>query len=98
MAFRIKSRQEIDNELRGALDARGKAKGEWWFSIGPRFKNHRTLEGEKVPGLFWFRVFGYGIHGKDVRKHTLLYSERSGSTCRLQIGQWSFRWLKPSNY
>jgi hypothetical protein len=46
-------------------------------------------------GLFWFRIFGYGITGKDVRKHRLYYSERHGYQKFLKIGNWYFKWLTP---
>lgn len=27
-------------------------------------------------GMGWFRVFGYGLHWKDTRRHPMLFSER----------------------
>lgn len=51
----------------------------------------------KTSGLWWFRLWNdYGLHGKDVSKHPLLFSERNGYSKRLQIGSWSFRVLKPN--
>lgn len=48
-----------------------------------------------TPGIFWFRVFGYGVHMKDTTRHRLLFSERNGFCWRLVIGRWSFRLLIP---
>jgi hypothetical protein len=31
-----------------------------------------------TPGLFWFRIFGRGLHIKDPRRHPPLFSERNG--------------------
>ena len=44
---------------------------------------------------FWIRIFGYGITGKNLNKHRLIFSEKYGYTKRLQILNWSFKWLKP---
>ncbi|HKK12408.1 MAG TPA: hypothetical protein VJ945_06225 [Flavobacteriaceae bacterium] len=44
-------------------------------------------------GMFWFRIFGYGVSGKKV-SNGLSFSERMGYTKRLQIFGWSFRFLK----
>jgi hypothetical protein len=49
----------------------------------------------KANGLFWFRVFGYGLHFKNIKKRFLLFSERNGYRKRLQIGNWSIRTLVP---
>lgn len=51
----------------------------------------------KSDGCFWFRLFGYGLHFKDVRKHSLLFSERNGYVRRVQIGNWSIKILKPGS-
>ncbi len=45
-------------------------------------------------GIGWFRIFGYGIHWKDTRRHRLLFSERNGYTRALTIRGWRFRLLK----
>lgn len=45
-------------------------------------------------GTFWVRVFGYGIHIKDITKHRLLFSERNGYAKRIQIGKYSIKLLK----
>lgn len=46
-------------------------------------------------GSGWFRIFGYGIGYKDLRKHNLLFSERNGITKILRLGNYSFKLLKP---
>lgn len=48
----------------------------------------------RTKGLFWFRFFrGYGFHGKDIRLHPPLFSDRYRR--RLRIGNWIFKILKP---
>ncbi len=47
-------------------------------------------------GFFWFRIFGWGIVGKDLSKHYLMFSERKGITKRVELFGWSFRLLKPN--
>ncbi len=44
-------------------------------------------------GFWWFRIFGYGLHGKDITKNDLTFSERNGFSRHLKIGRWSFKWL-----
>ena len=44
-------------------------------------------------GYWWFRVCGKGIHGKDITRHPLLFSERNGYVKRIQICKWSIKWL-----
>lgn len=46
-------------------------------------------------GMFWFRVFGYGLHIKDTTRHALLFSERYGHTKKLLIGKWCIKVLVP---
>lgn len=48
-------------------------------------------------GLWWFRIFGYGVHWKSLKTHPLLFSERYGYTKKLLIGNWCFGILKPLN-
>lgn len=43
---------------------------------------------------FWFRIFGYGIHIKDLRKNPMLFSERNNLEKYLHIGHWSIKLLK----
>ena len=45
-------------------------------------------------GLWWFRIFGYGLHGKNFKKHKLLFSERNGYRTCIFLGNWIFRILK----
>ncbi len=46
-----------------------------------------------APGVYWFRIFGRGLHIKDTARHSLMFSERYGRTKRVQIGPWSIRLL-----
>jgi hypothetical protein len=48
--------------------------------------NWVILQGCYTRGLFWFRLFGFGIHIKDRRLHQDLYSGRNGFVKRLKIG------------
>lgn len=43
---------------------------------------------------FWIRLFGYGISGKNLKKHSLMFSERNGYTKTLRIFNWSFKLLR----
>ena len=47
-------------------------------------------------GYFYFRIFGYGLHFKNVAKNGLTFSERNGYAKRMQIGDWSIKVLKPN--
>jgi hypothetical protein len=49
-------------------------------------------------GFNWFRVFGWGLHWKDLRCNPLLFLERNGYLRRLQVGPWSIRVLKPQRW
>lgn len=46
-------------------------------------------------GMLIIRVFGYGLHVKDMRRHALLLSERTGRVKRLVIGPYSIKLLPP---
>lgn len=45
-------------------------------------------------GIWMFRVFGYGLHWKDMRLHRKLWSERHHVYWQLEIGPWLFTPLK----
>jgi len=51
----------------------------------------------KYKGMFWFRFFGYGLHGKNYIKHHLLFSERTGYKKFVKIGKWVFKILKTND-
>ena len=59
--------------------------GQWSFT--------KYLYGHRSKGMWWFRLFGYGIHAKDLRTHDLMFSERNGYRKRLTLGNWSLRFL-----
>ena len=48
----------------------------------------------KIDGLLWFRLFGYGLHIKDITKHELIFSERIGKRNGLLIGFYVIKILK----
>jgi len=41
----------------------------------------------------WVRIFGYGIAWKNLRQHSLIFSERYGYVKTVRIGRFSFKWL-----
>lgn len=51
--------------------------------------SRRPLSFHRAPGLFWFRVFGKGIHVRDTDRHPLRFSERNGYR-----QMWTFRVLR----
>lgn len=59
--------------------------GQWSFT--------KYLYGHNSKGMWWFRLFGYGIHAKDTNLHGLMFSERNGYRKRLVLGNWSLRFL-----
>ena len=60
------------------------------FSIGRFFYIYYKSD------IFWFRFFkSYGIAGKNIKNHPLLFSERNGYTKSLKLFGWSFKILKP---
>jgi hypothetical protein len=44
--------------------------------------------------MFWLRVLGCGLHGKNTSIHHLTFSERLGYEKNIRIGNWSFKYLK----
>jgi hypothetical protein len=52
------------------------------------------ITGFKQDGMWWFRVFGYGLHWKNIDMHGLLFSERVLGK-GLRIGSWMFKILTP---
>lgn len=58
-----------------------------------RIVNLRFLKVYVTGGLLWFRLFGKGLHIKDVRRHRLIFSQRTTWLPLLSIGNWQVRWL-----
>ena len=52
------------------------------------------LCGYREKGLWWFRIFGYGIHYKNTKLHLVLFSERTGRRRKLKLGRHHFGFLK----
>lgn len=46
-------------------------------------------------GFYWFRLFGHGLHFKNLAFHRMTFSERYGYVRKLQIGKWLIRRLSP---
>jgi hypothetical protein len=58
----------------------------------------KPLSGYSEKGLWWFRIFGWGIRWKRTDQHYILFSERDLTFKRvLTFGIWSFRILKPGD-
>lgn len=49
----------------------------------------------KSDGFFWIRIFGHGIHVKNVKKHRLTFSQRNNIDKYLKIGNYLISYLKP---
>jgi hypothetical protein len=58
-----------------------------------RIVNLRFLKVYASSGLLWFRLFGKGLHIKDVRRHPLIFCQRTTWLPLLSIGNWQVRWL-----
>lgn len=54
-------------------------------SLNTRFFQYMYYPPEQIG---WFRLFGYGLHIKNVNLNPLLFSERNGHTKYLRIGKW----------
>lgn len=71
-------------------------KVKMWENLEKQFDQWsftKYLYGHSSKGMWWFRLFGYGIHAKDTSIHDLSFSERCGHRKRLVLGNWSFRFL-----
>lgn len=51
------------------------------------------LNGMKRDGQWWFRLFGYGLSGKDIKKYPLIFSERYGHRKGFRALGWIFHFL-----
>lgn len=49
----------------------------------------------RAPGIFFFRVYGYGLWFASYETHRPLYSERNGVGTALRFGGWRVRVLTP---
>ena len=52
----------------------------------------------KNTGIFWFRIFGYGLFFNDITKNPLLFSERYGYVQGLRLGKFYARILTRRTY
>ena len=57
--------------------------------------NMKYIKCYRTKGLWWFRIYGYGIHYKNTRYHAELFSERVGYRKKLKLREHSFEILKP---
>ena len=55
----------------------------------------RPMEWCRGRGVFWFRVFGWGLHIKDTSIHPLVFSERVGCRRKFIIGDLAIGLLTP---
>ncbi len=51
--------------------------------------------GKRTRGLLWVRVFGWGVHVRDVRVWSLMFSEREGYANYLMIRGFVVKGLRP---
>jgi hypothetical protein len=58
--------------------------------------NLKVLCGVFSKSIFWVRVFGVGISGKNTVTHPLLFSQRNGYKKYLRVGEWVFSYLPRS--
>jgi hypothetical protein len=49
----------------------------------------------RIPGSFWFRVWGIGLIVQDRRQWAPLFSERNGFRRYWYVGHWKVRILWP---
>lgn len=57
-----------------------------------KYHNWKFFSATTTDGAWWIRLFGAGISWKNIKKHSLIFSERIGKR-GLIIGNWCFRWL-----
>lgn len=55
---------------------------------------NRIFCSHKSDGFWWFRVFGIGLHGKDISKNPPMFSDRNFVSCYLQINKWRIKFIK----
>jgi hypothetical protein len=68
-----------------------------WTATSQRTYRYGPFSAMIATGLYWFRLFGYGLHIKDMTRYRLLASEHLGFRRRLVIGPWSIRLLTPAH-
>ena len=59
-------------------------------------KRQPFFQGCSIQGLWWFRIFGCGIHCRRIADFSLLFSERLGHTKGLTIRGWYIKFIKPN--
>jgi len=52
-----------------------------------------VFQGMRRDGQWWFRVFGYGLTWKNIKKHPLMFSERYGYRKGIALFRWRFNLL-----
>ena len=67
-----------------------------WIQTNQRMYQYGPFSAMTAPGIYWFRLFGYGLHIKDMTRYRLLASEALGLRRRFVIGPWSIRVLTPA--
>lgn len=48
----------------------------------------------KTKGLWWFRIYGYGLHYKNIKHYPELFSERMCIKKKIKLGRYRFGILK----
>jgi hypothetical protein len=52
----------------------------------------------KSNGMFWFRLFGYGLAIKNIIQHKLLFSERYNYSFGIKIKNYYIRFLNAKDF
>ncbi len=66
------------------------AERDLWRDPFPGVHRVGALYWQTGEGIFWFRVFGRGLH---FNSRPPLFSERNGYTKFVRVGKWRIRWL-----
>lgn len=63
--------------------------------VNLKYHGRRWLffEWHRSPGLWWIRVFGYGLHWKNIERHPLLFSQRQPRWDAILWGKWRLQFL-----
>ena len=63
-----------------------------------RCVNLRILQLGIDAGTLWIRVFGWGIHIRDLKQHPPMFSERMGYTRYIDILGYRVKWLRRESW
>lgn len=67
------------------------------MSLSTKYLSFATFHRKGFAMIGWIKLFGFGIHVKDKRKHPPLFSERYGYRKWYYIGRFGFRFFTPKD-